>query len=500
MKPLKKLKPKSYIYLMGICGTAMASLAGLLQGQGFIVGGSDSATYPPMSEQLKNLGITVKTPYSANNLKPRPDLIIVGNVISKNFTEAIAMETLKIPYLSLPQAMSIFFIKEKKSIVVSGTHGKTTTSSLVSWIFKDCNLEPSFLIGGVAKNFKQSFLEQDGKYFIIEGDEYDTAFFDKGPKFLHYKPYFVILTGIEFDHADIYKNLDQILQAFKKLVELIPKEGLLIINSDDKNIKTLVKQANIKAKIVAFGFNQPETIKPLFNFYKVTGYQYTKTFQNIQTLNTNENQETDLQSTLFGKHNVLNNLAAWALLSELTKSLELTTTKSQVLTAIKTFKGVRKRQDIFLQANGITFIEDFAHHPTAVNLSLDALHRQYVLTHKTEKKKPRVFAVFEARSATARRSVFQKDFALAFAKADQVVVAEPYSQKKISKTDRFSSTQLVKDINALNVKSKKAYYIKKTPDIVCFLKLHLQAGDVLVIMSNGAFDNIYDKIKNAFKT
>ncbi|MBE8162491.1 MAG: UDP-N-acetylmuramate:L-alanyl-gamma-D-glutamyl-meso-diaminopimelate ligase [Bdellovibrionaceae bacterium] len=496
---LKSLKPGAFIYLMGICGTAMASLAGLLQGQGFVVGGSDSAAYPPMSDQLANLEITVKTPYSSSNLNPRPDLIIVGNVISKHFEEAVEMERLKIPYISLPQAISAFFIKEKKSVIVAGTHGKTTTTALMSWVFESCNLSPSFLIGGVAKNFSQSFLEQSGEHFIIEGDEYDTAFFDKGPKFLHYKPHFVILTGIEFDHADIYDNLDQVLSAFKKLVELIPKEGLLIVNSDDKNIKTLLDSAKINSKIIGFGFNKMDIQPPFSNHYVVTEYSYTNTFQNILVKDSSTNKEVNLQSTLFGKHNILNNLAVWVLFSEWIKYSTQQLSNEKVLTALQSFKGVKRRQDLFFQSRGIRFIEDFAHHPTAVSLTLDAIKNQYFSSSSKDSARGRVFAIFEPRSATSRRDVFQKAFVKAFDKADQVIIAKAYYQDKIIQTQRFSSQQLVEDINAFSkCTPPKAQCIDLASEIVSFLQKHLRAGDVVVIMSNGSFDGIYQKIKEKF--
>ncbi|MBE8221542.1 MAG: UDP-N-acetylmuramate:L-alanyl-gamma-D-glutamyl-meso-diaminopimelate ligase [Bdellovibrionales bacterium] len=499
---LNKLKPGSSIYLMGICGTAMASLAGLLQAKGFLISGSDSAAYPPMSDQLKNLGISVKIPYSANNLSTKPDLIIVGNVISKNFTEAVEMQKLKIPYVSLPQAISSFFIKDKKSIIIAGTHGKTTTTSLMSWVFQSCNLKPSFLIGGIAKNFSQSFLEQNGNYFIIEGDEYDTAFFDKGPKFLHYKPNLVILTGIEFDHADIYESLDQILESFKKLVELIPENGLLIVNSDDKNIKKLLTLSNIKSKIVGFGFNKIDKMEFISNYYQVSDYQYTKTFQNIKIKNINKNKQVNLQSTLFGKHNILNNLAVWVLCSELIDNKEIKISQDKVLKAMQEFKGIKRRQDIFFKTNNITFIEDFAHHPTAVNLTLDAVQNQYFSNKKIDTNNGRVFAVFEPRSATSRRDTFQKDFVLAFDKADKVIIAQAYYQEKITEQDRFSSSKLVNDINNIddiNYKDcKKAKYIKDTDSIIKFLQENLKANDVVVIMSNGSFDNIYKKIQEKF--
>lgn len=493
------LKPGSSIYFMGICGTAMASLAGLLKGQGFVISGSDSAAYPPMSEQLTELDIVIKTPYSAKNLNPKPDLIIVGNVISKNFEEVLEMKKLKIPYMSLPQALSTFFIKKKQSVIIAGTHGKTTTTALMSWVFQFCKLNPSFLIGGIAKNFSQSFLEQQGQHFIIEGDEYDTAFFDKGPKFLHYKPHFVILTGIEFDHVDIYDNLDQILNAFKKLVELIPKEGLLIVNFDDTNVKKLLSLAVIKSKIVGFGFNSLVKSEGLSNFYRVNNYEYTKTFQKIFVTDLCQKKEVVIESSLFGKHNILNNLAVWVLFSELIKNSKIKVLKSEVIKAMQTFKGVKRRQDIFFKHNEIIFIEDFAHHPTAVELTLDAVKNQYFLDTEEKITQGRVFAVFEPRSATSRRNTFQSAFVKAFIKADQVIIAKAYYQDKIAEQDRFSSKLLVKNINVLNsTPLPKAYYIESTTEIINFLHSNLHPEDVVVIMSNGSFDNIYNKIKEKF--
>jgi len=246
----KSLKPGSHVHMMGICGTAMASLAGLLKDRGFKVTGSDSNPYPPMSTQIEGLGIQILKGYKKENLSPRPDFVIVGNVISAQNEEAQELMRLGIPYTSLPKAMGELIIENRESVVISGTHGKTTTTSMMAWVLDQCGLTPGFLIGGIPKNYSHSFRNPEGNYFVIEGDEYDTAFFDKVPKFIHYRPKHVVLTSVEFDHADIYKDLDAVKASFAKLMELMPENGTLVFNSDDKNVLALSEKS--KAKKIAY--------------------------------------------------------------------------------------------------------------------------------------------------------------------------------------------------------------------------------------------------------
>lgn len=460
------LKEDAHIHLIGICGTAMASLAGIFQSMGYKVTGSDQNPYPPMSTQLADLGIEVMHGYKAENLEPKPDLVIVGNVISRHFEEAEALLASDIPYTSLPQSMGEFVIGERQSLVVAGTHGKTTTTSLLSWTAEVVGKQPGFLIGGIPQNFAKSFRKPEADLFVIEGDEYDTAFFDKVPKFIHYRPHSAILTSLEFDHADIYNDLDDVKAAFSRLVDLIPEDGNLVACADSELV---MEQAKItKSSLVTYGLKngdyQPANISidARGTSFDVTGPDGTV---------------TSVLMNQYGDYNVLNALAVFALAESLGWP------KDKVLEAFKTFKGVKRRQEIIGEPGGVTVIEDFAHHPTAVKMTIEAMNYRY--------PERRIFAVFEPRSATSRRRVFQEQYVQAFQHKGPVVLAEPYDQSKISEEDRFSVGELIADLKANGVDARSFASSDEISDYVCN---EAKSGDVVLVMSNGGFDGLYGKL------
>ncbi len=470
---LNNLKNGAHIHMMGICGTAMSSLAGLLVDCGFKVTGSDSNPYPPMSTQIEKLGIKIQKPYSVKNLSPKPDFIIVGNVISAKNEEAMGMMESQIPHCSLPQAMGEFIIGDRNSYVISGTHGKTTTTSMVSWILDHAGFNPGFLIGGIPKNFDQSFrspLENiNTNSFVIEGDEYDTAYFDKVPKFIHYRPQQVILTSVEFDHADIYKDLDDVKSSFVKLMKLIPESGHFLFWGDHENVQDVAQSCLIKNKY-SFGFNQTNNfvVKIIHETESTTSFVILKSEQELFNINISQ----------IGKYNVLNAAAAACMtyLNNVPKKL--------ITSALESFLGVRRRQEILGVFGGVTVIEDFAHHPTAVHQTIEAVQAKY--------KNQKVFSVFEPRSATSRRKIFQKEYLNAFLKAQEALIAKAFDQSSLKDDDKFSTADLVEE---LKQKACVANEFSTVDDIVTYLVKNSNKNDVILIMSNGGFDGIYDKLK-----
>ncbi len=470
---LKNLKPGSHIHLMGICGTAMASLAGLLKDRGYTLSGSDLNPYPPMSTQIENLGIKILRPYKKENLHPSPDFVVVGNVISANNEEAQEMLALDLPFCSLPQAMGEVIIADRDSFVIAGTHGKTTTTSLMSWVTENCGLNPGFLIGGIPKNFSLSFRNPQAQTFVIEGDEYDTAYFDKVPKFIHYKPKYVVLTSVEFDHADIYKNFDAVKAAFILLMKLIPQNGSLVYWGDDKNVGDISKHCEIKNKF-SYGFKDS-------NNYQVKITSETDVATNFQVF-FNQKALGDFSTPMVGRFNILNATAVIA------QSHILELSPEQVSKSLKTFEGVKRRQEILGEFSGVLLIEDFAHHPTAVKETVKAIQNKY--------KGRKVFSVFEPRSATSRRKIFQKDYVEAFSEADEILIAQAFDQSKISDQDRFSAEELISDLVKLG---KSAKVLSSADQIVEDLIVRAKKNDVILIMSNGGFDGIYGKLINKLK-
>jgi UDP-N-acetylmuramate: L-alanyl-gamma-D-glutamyl-meso-diaminopimelate ligase len=470
---IKDLKPGAHIHLMGICGTAMASLAGLLKDRGFRVSGSEMTPYPPMSTQIEQLGIAIMKPYSAANLSPRPDFVVVGNVISANNEEAQELVKLKIPYTSLPQAMGDIIIADKQAIVIAGTHGKTTTTSLMSYVASELQLKPGFLIGGIAKNFSRSFQNPQGDYFVIEGDEYDTAFFDKVPKFLHYKPRQVILTSVEFDHADIYADLNAVKSAFKKLMEIIPDNGVLVYCKEDSNVDEIATLCKVKKKF-SYGISRGD--------YRAQVQEVTEKGTKF-LVHFGDSLIGSFETVLSGDYNILNCTAVIALAH--INQWDMKKTAS----AMSTFLGVKRRQEVLGEPGGVLLIEDFAHHPTAVRETLKGIREKY--------KSKKIFAVFEPRSATSRRKIFQKEYAQAFVAADETLLMQAFDQSKIDESNRFSSEELAADIAKLG-KPAKSY--SSVDLIVEALTNKARRGDLILVMSNGGFDGIYGKLIKAIES
>lgn len=465
-----ELKTGSHIHLMGICGTAMASLAGLLKDRGFKITGSDLNPYPPMSTQLEGLGIAIMKGYRAENLSPRPDFVIVGNVISASNEEAQELLRLGIPYTSLPKAMGEFIIADKECINISGTHGKTTTTSLMAWVAEVCGEKPGFMIGGIPKNFSNSFRNPEKKYFVIEGDEYDTAFFDKVPKFIHYKPRHVILTSVEFDHADIYADLNAVKAAFRRLIQLVPPTGTLLACADDRNVMELFAESKCKNSYT-YGL-QGGDFQAVILKNSAAGIDFHVRHRN-EILGPYHVQ-------MSGEYNILNATAVVAM----AKCLGFSPAKTKE--ALESFAGVKRRQEILGEPQGILVIEDFAHHPTAVRETVKGIQAKY--------PGRKVFSVFEPRSATSRRKVFQQDYVRAFQGSHEVLLAEAFDQSKIDAANRFSSDELVADLKSSGV---TASVFASADAIVSALKARTHKGDVVLIMSNGGFDGIYKKLLTA---
>jgi UDP-N-acetylmuramate: L-alanyl-gamma-D-glutamyl-meso-diaminopimelate ligase len=463
-----------HIHLIGICGTAMASLAGMLKHRGYHVTGSDAAAYPPMSDFLRELGIPVAQPFDAKNLEPNPDLVVVGNAISRGNPELEFLLDQRIPFCSLPQLLHDEFLRGREVLVVAGTHGKTTTTSMLAWIFASAGLDPSFLIGGIAENFGSSFHLGDGKHFILEGDEYDTAFFDKGPKFLHYFPDAVILTSVEFDHADIYKDLDAVETAFKRLVNLIPRRGRIVAfdgaagdSLDSPSLERCLAKAFCPVERYGAG---PRASWRVTNLRLDPGRTTWSVVRDGQPW-------ADFEFELAGEYNVWNATAAAALASSCGIS------KDAIAAALKTFKSVKRRLEVKAQVHGVTIIDDFAHHPTAIAGTLKALRARYAGS--------RLWAILEPRSNTLRRRVLQSDLARSLSQADEVIVAGVFRSEAVPENERMDLPALAAEIKK---NGRPARLLPDADAIVQSIAPELRSGDVVAILSNGGFGGIYEKL------
>lgn len=462
-----------HIHLIGICGTAMASLAGMLAERGFRVTGSDAAAYPPMSDFLHSLGIPVAQPFAAENLQPKPDLVVVGNAISRGNVELEHVLDQRIPFCSLPQLLHDEFLRGKEVLVVAGTHGKTTTTSMLCWIFEVAGLDPSFLIGGIAENFGRSFQLASGRYFILEGDEYDTAFFDKGPKFLHYFPDAVILTSVEFDHADIYKDLDSVETAFKRFVNLVPQRGRMVAFDRGESVERCIARAF--CPVERYGTSDRAT-------WQITDLRLEPGATTWCVLR-NSVPWAELRSPLAGEYNVWNATAAAALAAHYGISAEV------IARALKSFKSVKRRLEVKAEINGITIIDDFAHHPTAIAGTLNALRARY--------PGRRLWAILEPRSNTLRRNVFQEDLAKSLAVADEVVLANVFKSDAIPEGERLDITAVATQVGSLG---RRARVIADVDGIVQISAPEMRSGDVVAILSNGGFGGIYEKLPQRLRS
>lgn len=445
----------------------MASLAGMLKQRGFHVTGSDAAAYPPMSTFLASLNIPLAQPFAETNLAPRPDLVVVGNAISRGNVELEHVLDERIPFCSLPQILHDEFLAGKEVLVVAGTHGKTTTTSMLAWIFKTADLQPSFLIGGIAENFGSSFGLSDGRYFILEGDEYDTAFFDKGPKFLHYFPDAVILTSIEFDHADIYKDLDAVETAFKRLVNLIPRRGRIIAFDTGDSVNRCLEKS--LCPLERYGSTERAT-------WQIANLKFDTT-KTSWTVLCEGRPWAEFEFPLAGEYNVWNATAAAAM------AADYGVPKEVIAEALRTFQSVRRRLEVKAEVKGVTIIDDFAHHPTAIEQTLRALRARY--------PSARLWAVLEPRSNTMRRNVLQDALASSLALADEVIIANVFKSEAIPEAERLDLNQVAAEIQ------KKGRIVKIMPDadaIVTAIAPQLRSGDVVAILSNGGFGGIYEKL------
>jgi len=447
----------------------MASLAGLLKDQGYRVTGSDQNVYPPMSTYLAQAGIDVQNGFNAQHLADRPDLVIIGNAVSRGNPEAEAVLDGKIPYLSFPQALGKFLIGARQSIVVTGTHGKTTTTALAAWVLKRAGLNPGFFVGGVPLNFGSGWDPGESDHVVLEGDEYDSAFFDKGPKFLHYRPQSVILTSVEFDHADIYRDLDHLKEAFRSLVRLIPASGLLVACYDYPAVREVVEVGS--CRIVSYG--DDENCDWTVRSVRTEGRRsyFDPCFRKIS--------EGTVELGAIGRHNVKNALGVYVLARELGMD------RSKLLEGFASFSGVKRRQEFKGESRGVLVIDDFAHHPTAVAETIKAVKDAFIGR--------RVWAVFEPRSNTSRRNIFEREFALALSLADRVVVSGLHQPEKIPEAERLSVERVVESINQSNG-HEQAVVINGADNIAAHVTARASAGDIILVMSNGAFDGVQDKI------
>jgi UDP-N-acetylmuramate: L-alanyl-gamma-D-glutamyl-meso-diaminopimelate ligase len=450
----------------------MASLAGLLQLQGHRITGSDKAAYPPMSDLLRGLGIPVMEPYAESNLEPRPDLVVIGNALSRGNPEVERVLDERVPFTSMAALLHEEFLKGRESLVVAGTHGKTTTTSMLAWIYQtaakqDAALEPSFLIGGVAENFGTSFQLRPTRTFILEGDEYDTAFFDKGPKFLHYFPDALILTHVEFDHADIYADLDAVKTAFKRLVNLVPRRGLVVAWDGSENVSECVARA--LCLVERYGFS-PQSKWQLRNLRQDTKAMRWEIWRDGSLW-------AGIEMNIAGEHNALNATAAAAL------GAGCGIAKEAIIEALATFRSVKRRLEVRAEIGGVTVIEDFAHHPTAIRETLKTLRAVY--------PQSRLWAVLEPRSNTLRRKVLAGNLVESLKLADFVALAGVYQQEKIPEAERLHPDEV---IAALRAGGSEAAVYKDADAIVEAIAPRLQARDVVAILSNGGFDGIYEKL------
>ncbi len=460
------------VHLVAICGTGMGALAGLLKEAGHEVTGSDTAFYPPMAERLQAWGIPTMQGFDPAHIDPHSDLVIVGNVCRKDNPEAQAALQRGLTVMSFPQALAEFFIGDKTSVVVAGTHGKTTTAALLSYVLVEAGVDPSFLVGGIPQNFGKSFHLGGGRVFVVEGDEYDTAFFDKRPKFVHYRPTIAVVTAVEFDHADIYRDMDAYRAAFAGLVSRLPADGLLVACGDDPEVNALAKAAPCRVESYGLDAGADWRAVDLRSGDEVTRFSLIRRGDHVTTVTL----------PLAGRHNVANTLAVLAVAEAVGVDV------NRAAGCLAGFAGVARRMQVCGVIDGVTVIDDFAHHPTKV--------RETVRGVRARHPRSRVVAVFEPRTASSRRKVFQDAYPMSFADADEVIVVPPFDAEKIPEAERFDSAALVA---ALQRNGQNAALHRNADEVVAALSGRLEKDTVVLIMSNGAFDNIHEKLLSALK-
>jgi len=463
--------PGSHIHLIAVCGVGMASLAGLLSSRGYRVSGSDQNVYPPMSTYLEKIGIPVLSGYLPQHIEPRPDLVIIGNAVSRGNPEAEAVLVQGIPYISFPQALGEFLIDARQALVIAGTHGKTTTTALAAWVLDRAGLDPGYFVGGVPLNYGSGWRVGQGGHVVIEGDEYDTAFFDKGPKFLHYRPRHVVLTSVEFDHADIYRDLDHLKSSFRRLMEIIPSDGKLLVCGDYPPALEVASSACCARE----SYGAANCDWTATNIAMRDGRSYFEPCYRGQS-------EGIVEAALIGHHNIKNALAVYAM------ARAIGVERKGLLEGFASFAGVKRRQEIRGERRDVLVIDDFAHHPTAVRETIDAVRDAYA--------QRRIWAIFEPRSHTSRRNIFEAEFAGALARADRVIVAPLYQPEKVPEAERLSVDTVIERINSIRERNC-ALRIDGAQKIADYIGQHAAARDIILVMSNGGFDGIHEKILQA---
>jgi UDP-N-acetylmuramate: L-alanyl-gamma-D-glutamyl-meso-diaminopimelate ligase len=456
-----KEAPKKFHFL-GICGTAMGSVAAALQERGFKVTGSDENVYPPMSKFLEEKGIALKEGYRAENIPADADVVVIGNAMKRGNPEVEAILNRKLFYLSLPEVLKSYFLRGRHNLVVTGTHGKTTTTALLAWIMEKAGRRPGYVIGGIPKNFGEGARLNDSKYFVIEGDEYDTAFFDKRSKFIHYLPELLIVNNIEFDHADIFKNVDEIKLSFRRLLNIVPQNGMVVLNGDDPNCVEVAKDCLAQMIEVGFSKNCAQRIREVAYSGESSRFKLG---------------EETFEIPLIGEFNVRN--AAMAAMAARFYDVP----GKKIDSAFKSFAGIARRLELRGEAQGVKVIDDFGHHPTAVAQTLRALRHRY--------RGHRLWAVFEPRSNTTRRAVFQQQLPEALKLADGVFISQVARLEQIPEDERLKPEKVVAAIAKAGL---PAFYEQNADTIVDRIIPMLQAKDVVVVFSNGGFDNIHEKL------
>lgn len=456
------MSEKKHFHFVGVCGTAMGSVAAAMKEKGYQVTGSDQNVYPPMSTFLERQGVQLSAGYKANNIPNDADVIVIGNAISRGNEEAESALDRKLLYVSLPEVLKEHFLRGRRNLVISGTHGKTTTSSILAWILESAGKNPSHMIGGIPTNLGQGARFTDSEFVVLEGDEYDTAFFDKRSKFLHYLPEVVVVNNIEFDHADIYNNLDEIKLTFKRLLNIVPRSGMAYINGDDPNCLEVADGAPTPTTTVGYDENCEIRIENVdyagaFSHFTIDAERYS--------------------IPMSGEFNVRN--AAMAICSARFAGLDAESIKEGLLS----FEGIARRQQLRGEVAGVKVVDDFAHHPTAISQAIDALQQKYQARN--------LWVIFEPRSNTTRRNIFQDELATALARADKAIIAGVPNAEKFDISERLSPEKLIADIHKTGT---EGWYYETVEEIVAAVCAKVEEGDVIAVLSNGGFGGIHDKL------
>lgn len=453
------------IHLVGVAGTGMGAFAGMLKAGGYTVTGSDENVYPPMSDMLREWGIEVYTPYSADNLdRAKPDLVIIGNVIRRVNPEATAVRERGIPQMSFPAAFGSLILADKHSVVIVGTHGKTTTAAMTAHVLATAGLDPSFLIGGVVQNYEGNYRLGKGKHVVVEGDEYDTAYFDKGPKFLHYRARTALLTSIEFDHADIYNDLAHYESAFEQFARTMPPDGLLAVSASYPRAVDIAR-ANATCAVVTYAVNGKADYRADDERFSRDGVRFR--------IHGPKAKARELFLPMSGYHNIENAAGVYAI----ARSLGLS--HDRIAKGFSTFEGVKRRQEVRAEIGDVLVIDDFAHHPTAVRETIEGIRQRY--------PERRLWAVFEPRSNTSRRNIHQKDYVTAFNHADVVSIREPEPHDKVPPSQRLNVATLVAELNDQGVAADSSADVQA---IIERVSRDAEPGDLLLVMSNGSFGGL----------